>query len=144
MAIKLHSVACNIRSVKARYSVLLSICAILSMNFYPAVATVDAHSDGTNFGSYLEVYPSVNLSRSHLDCTPEPTDNRTCRPLYIALMMSFGGEYESSGVIASVQYALDQINSVPDLLPGYSLHYTLTDSQVQKYYGLNLEYVYNQ
>ena len=142
MAIKLHSVACNIRSVKARYSVLLSICAVLKMNFYPAaVATVgSARHDGTNFGSYLEVYPpGVNLSRSYLDCTPEPTDNRTC-PLYVALMMSFGGEYESSGVIASVQYALDQINSVPDLLPGYSLHYTLTDSQVQLYslYSLNL------
>ena len=132
MAIKLHSVACNIRSVNARYSVLLSICVVLRMNFYPAVAIEDARYNGTNFGPYLEVYPSANLSRSQLGCTPQPADNRTC-PLYIALMMSFGGEYDSSGVIASVQYALDQINTDPDLLPGYWLHYTLTDSQVQLY-----------
>lgn len=98
------------------------------MNFYSAVAIEDAR-DGTKFGPYLEVYPSANLSRSQLGCTPQPADNRTC-PLYIALMMSFGGEYDSSGVIASVQYALDQINTDPDLLPGYWLHYTLTDSQV--------------
>ena len=113
--------------------VLVSICAALGMNFYPAVATEvreDAQPDGTNFGPYMEIYPTVNLSSSQLDCNPQPADNRTPCPLYIALMMSFGIEYDSSGVIASVQYALDQINADPNLLPGYSLHYTLTDSQV--------------
>ena len=32
--------------------------------------------------------------------------------------------------IAGVQAALDEINSRDDLLPGYTLHYTLTDSKV--------------
>ena len=87
-----------------------------------------AASNNDDFGPYLEVYPPVDLSQNQLDCIPET--NRTC-PLYIALSISFGGEYSSSGVVPGVQYALDQINADPDLLPGYSLHYTLTDSQVQ-------------
>ena len=40
-----------------------------------------------------------------------------------------GGD-ESSGALAGVQAALDEINSRDDLLPGYTLHYTLTDSKV--------------
>ena len=130
MAIELRSIACV--SVKHRTSVLnlvlVLVCTLLRINVQPAVAE-NADNDG-DFGSYLEVYPPVNLSQSQLTCTPQPADNKTC-PLYIALMMSFGREYISSGVIASVQYALDQINADQDLLPGYSLHYTLTDSQVQ-------------
>lgn len=56
--------------------VLVSICAALGMNFYPAVATVvreDAQPDGTNFGPYMEIYPTVNLSSSQLDCNPQAT-----------------------------------------------------------------------
>ena len=67
---------------------------------------------------YLQVYPPVNES-----------DART--PLYFALMLSFGGDYTSIGALPGVQIALDYINSQPDILPGYSLHYTLTDSQVR-------------
>ena len=67
---------------------------------------------------YLQVYPPVNGS-----------DGRT--PLYFALMLSFGGDYTSVGALPGVQIALDYINSQPDILPGYSLHYTLTDSQVR-------------
>ena len=110
----------------SRYSMLLliSVCAALQLlDLQPAFA-VNPRED---FGHYLDTYPSVSASQS--DCTPEPNVNRSC-PLYIALMMSFGGEYDSSGVIASVQYALDQINDDHDLLPGYTLHYTLTDTQV--------------
>ena len=47
--------------------------------------------------------------------------------------MSFGGAYTSSGVIPGIQVALDQINSRQDILPGYTLHYTLQDSQVCVY-----------
>ena len=122
MAIKIYT------SVKSHCSVLL-LCALLKTNFPAFAAAAENALDSTTFGPYVEVYPApVDLSRNQLDCTP--TNNETC-PLYFALMMSFGGEYVSSGVIASVQYALDQINSDSDLLPGYSLHYTLTDSQVQ-------------
>ena len=51
-------------------------------------------------------------------------------PLYIGLSMSFGGDFVAGGAVAGVQVALNQINSDPYMLPGYTLHYTLTDSQV--------------
>ena len=66
---------------------------------------------------YLQVYPPVNES-----------DDST--PLYFALVLSSGGEYTSIDALPAVQVALDYINSQPDILPGYSLHYTLADSQV--------------
>ena len=73
---------------------------------------------------YLHVYPPV-----------DGNDTRT--PLYFALLQSFGGQYNGSGSVAGLQVALDRINSDPTLLPGYSLHYTLTDSQV---YGMTTIY----
>ena len=66
---------------------------------------------------YLQVYPPVNESN---DSTP----------LYFALVLSSGGQYTSIGALPGVQIALDYVNSQPDILPGYSLHYTLADSQV--------------
>ena len=66
---------------------------------------------------YLQIYPPVNEA-----------DGRT--PLYFALVLSFGGGFKSNGAIPGVQIALDYINNEPTVLPGYSLHYTLTDSQV--------------
>ena len=68
--------------------------------------------------SYLDVYPPIDVN-----------DTRT--PLYFALLQSFGGDYDGSGSVAGLQVALDRIYSDPNLLPGYSLHYTLTDSQVK-------------
>ena len=70
---------------------------------------------------YLQVYPSNDPSEEALV---------GIKSLYFALMMSFGGDFRSSGAVPGVQVALDQINSDPTLLPGYQLHYTLTDSQV--------------
>ena len=124
MAIKLRCISVEHRSSALS---LLFVCTLLRINCLQSAVTENIH-DG-DFGSYLEVYPPTNLSQSQLSCTPQPAQNRTC-PLYIALTMSFGNEYRSSGAIASVQYALDQINADKDLIPGYSLHYTLTDSQV--------------
>ena len=66
---------------------------------------------------YLQIYPPVNESDSRM-------------PLYFALMLSFGGDFKSIGALPGVQIALDYVNSQPSILPGYSLHYTLTDSQV--------------
>ena len=68
-------------------------------------------------GSYLQIYPPVDA-------------NDTREPLYFGLIQSFGGEFDGSGSIAGVEVALDEINSDLTILPGYSLHYTLTDSQV--------------
>jgi gamma-aminobutyric acid type B receptor len=47
-------------------------------------------------------------------------------------MLSFGGDYTSIGALPGVQIALDYINNEPSILPGYSLHYTLTDSQCSR------------
>ena len=76
------------------------------------VAPVESQDD-----VYLQIYPQVNV-----------TDART--PLYFALMLSFGGDYTSIGALPGVQIALDYINNEPSILPNYTLHYTLTDSQV--------------
>ena len=86
-----------------------------------------AESANEDIWPYLEVYPSIDATQDQLSCVP--SENVTC-PLYVAVTMSFGGEYLSSGVIGSIQYALDQINNDSSLLPGYSLHYTLADSRV--------------
>ena len=48
----------------------------------------------------------------------------------LMLMLSLSGDDQSSGALAGVQAALEEINSRDDLLPGYSLHYTLIDSVV--------------
>ena len=66
---------------------------------------------------YRQIYPPANES-----------DERT--PLYFAMVLSFGGEFTSIGALPGVQIALDYINNEPSILPGYTLHYTLTDSQV--------------
>ena len=68
--------------------------------------------------SYLQIYPPIN-------------ENDTRTPLYFALLQSFGGQYNGSGSVAGLQVALDRINKDPNLLPGYTLHYTLTDTQVR-------------
>jgi hypothetical protein len=72
---------------------------------------------------YLEVYPDPrNLSF---------LQGRT--PLHFALIQSLGGpdsQLDGSGVVAGVKVALDSINDDSDLLPGYTLHYTFTNSKV--------------
>ena len=56
--------------------------------------------------------------------------SRNSSALYFGLMLSLSGDDQSSGALAGVRAALDEINSRDDLLPGYSLHYTPIDSQV--------------
>ena len=69
---------------------------------------------------YLQIYPPVDETES---------DGRT--PLYFAVVLTFGGAYTSIAALPGVQIALDYINSNPSILPGYSLHYTLTYSKVR-------------
>ena len=97
---------------------------------------------GQYLGPYKEIYPYVDITRDHQSCVPDPTAgaNGTC-PLYIALMMSFGGDFVSSGAIPGVQLAINQINSDSSILPGYTLHYTLLDTQV--YNPVPIMFTYN-
>ena len=107
-----------------------SCCAfVIYIVFATLAAVVSAQTDNESLLSspppwpyYLQVYPGTNPS--------EETSVPGIKSLYFALMMSFGGDFRTSGTIPGVQVALDQINSDPTLLPGYQLHYTLTDSQV--------------
>ena len=59
-----------------------------------------------------------------------PLDSTNLSPLVIGLIMSFGGNIDSSGAVPGVRVALDRINNDTSLLPGYSLHYALSDSRV--------------
>ena len=72
---------------------------------------------------YLEVYPDPR--------DPEVLQGRT--PLHFALIQSLGGpgsQLDGSGTLAGVKIALDGINNDASLLPGYTLHYTFTNSKV--------------
>ena len=69
--------------------------------------------------SFDEVYPAIH----------EGVGNNNSVPLYFGLMLSLRDD-DLSGALAGVQAALDEVNDRDDLLPGYSLHYTLTDSKV--------------
>ena len=68
---------------------------------------------------YLDIYPNINNETQNVSVS-----------LYFGLMLSLSGDQQSTGALAGVQAALDDINSRDDLLPGSLLHYTLTDSQV--------------
>ena len=72
-----------------------------------------------NNGDVFQVYPA-------LEDAPEAGTT----PLYFALMQSFSGGYVSAGGIPGLMVALDEINNNSDILPGYSLHYTLSDNGV--------------
>lgn len=85
------------------------------------------YEEHSNFGVYKHVYPPVDITRDVRNCTPNETV--TC-PLFVAVMLSFGSVFNSSGSLLGVQIALDQINDNPTMLPGYKLHYLLKDSQV--------------
>jgi hypothetical protein len=60
---------------------------------------------------------------------PEDSDSRV--PLYFSLIQSFSGQYISSYSLPGLQLALDLINEDETLLPGYSLHFVITDTEVR-------------
>ena len=80
-------------------------------------------NDPFNINDYIDVYPDPT--------DPEVLQGRT--PLFFSMIPSLGGtlvQFDGSGGVAGVQVALDWINNDTSLLPGYTLHYTLTDSEV--------------
>ena len=85
--------------------------------FFSTFAVAHAIPASSSQWPYLQIYPPVNES-----------DGRT--PLFYAAVFSFGGDYVSIAALPGIQIALDYINSEPSILPGYTLHYTLMDSQV--------------
>lgn len=113
------------------------LCLYLCFSVLGCIAILQCYVDCADprqnvdryFGPYKDIYPFVDITQDQLKCSIR--ENGTC-PLYIGLMMSFGGEFDSSGVIPGVQLALDQINSDPTTLPGYTLHYTLRDTIVSE------------
>ena len=80
-------------------------------------------------GPYIQVYPPADLSQNQQTCSPRNSSTGRC-PLFFAFIQSFGGVYDGRGTIPGVQLALDQINANPNMLPGYTLHYTLMNSNV--------------
>ena len=92
---------------------------VLSVTLVLAACLVQLSLGQAQFdGKVFQVYPR-----------PEDVSNGTT-PLYFALMQSFSGGYRSSGGIPGLMVALDEINSNSTVLPGYSLHYTLSDNAV--------------
>ena len=85
---------------------------------------------------------NCKLNYDYLDVYPDPacqdqTGVRT--PLYFALIQSLPGPVsliDGSGTIAGVRVALDRINNDTSMLPNYTLHYTLDNSQVFTILGL--------
>ena len=75
----------------------------------------------TKRSPYVNIYPDFTEYASKLNSSVS---------LYFGLMLSLSGDHQSSGALAGVRAALDEINNSDDLLPGHSLHYTLTDSKV--------------
>ena len=80
---------------------------------------------------YADAQYLRNANVSVLKVYPAPDEEKDGRvSLYFALMQSFGGSYTSAGVIPGIEVALDEINSNRSVLPGYRLHYYLSDTQV--------------
>ena len=89
--------------------------------FLLAVATANSCVYGMEDTSYYkEVYPPIDLSGD------------LSNHLFFALIQSLSGVFNGSASIPGIQLALDRINSVSDILPNHTLHYTLTDSQVSR------------
>lgn len=117
--------------------IMKTLALLVCIHLYVLLQTCPASTQSPQYlGPYKEIYPFTDITQNQTSCVPDPAANLTC-PLYVALMMSFGGDFVSSGVIPGVQLALNQINSNSSMLPGYTLHYTLTDTQVTLFFYIH-------
>lgn len=69
-------------------------------------------------------------NNQHYPTLPNYGERSAKKALVFGLIMSFGGNIDSSGAVPGVRVALDRINNDSSLLPGYTLHYALSDSRV--------------
>lgn len=77
-----------------------------------------------------EIDQTEHFIRNNRFYPPLKKNDSGLKPLVFGLIMSFGGNIDSSGAVPAIRVALDRINNDKSLLPGYSLHYALSDSQV--------------
>ena len=91
-----------------------------------------ASSQGQNFLNPEEISRISEVISDNM-FYPPLNESQPLKPLVFGLIMSFGGSFNSSAAIPGVRVALDRINRDTTLLPGYSLHYALSDSQVILY-----------
>ena len=98
-------------------SLTLVLLSPLLLSLAQALSFPQPPSDES--GEIFHVYPDLAVSNGSI-------------PLYFALMQSFSGGYVSAGGIPGILVALDEINSNPYVLPGYTLHYTLNDNEVDR------------
>lgn len=115
--------------------------SISNVHFYLAYCICSIYFSITSLAFFLQIimmplllllFSLLGHSASFQPFYPpgEESDGDTRTSLSIALLMSFGGAFNSSGSVPGVQVALDLINNDTSLLPGYKLGYQLMDSQV--------------
>lgn len=105
-------------------------CCSLLLAIIIATTTTSMNTVHNYYGPYYDhVYPYADITHDQNQDACVVSENKTC-PLYVALMMSSGGDVDSRGVIPAVQMAIDEINGDPDMLPNYSLHYVLKTTKV--------------
>jgi len=86
---------------------------------------------------FFKLVGSETTQSNYLEVYPDPADSDVLQgrvPLYFGLIISLSGPqslFDSSGSVVGVKVALDRINNDTSILPGYTLHYTFTDSKVR-------------
>ena len=95
-------------------AVLLTLVSVYCVKGHDWQSNSTFYFSSTN--NFVDVYPDIDDSYT---------------PLYFGFMLASSDmDHLDNATITAVQIAVDDINADKDLLRGYSLHYTLTASQV--------------
>lgn len=86
-----------------------------------------------NFVMFLLLFGCINGKGADSNLLkhvyPAHIDDNTTH-IYVGLIASFGGDFNSSADVTGVRAAIDRINNDTSILKNYTLHYVLSDSQV--------------